>query len=366
MVTFSIRFIYYLCIWISVILSAQGTRLPLPYVILFCACSIAIYFLIPVMKGNPLLFLVLFFLVYVLAFFASLMTQVFSLFLFFFYLYEASKEVSEKLFHMILVANGIAAGIFLYFTFPLYTIFLFILMYFPVATLLIEKNKRSKQLADQRKLYTQLIDEYRIVKRQALANEKAAIMEERTKIARDMHDSVGHKLTVLDMQMAMLLIREKNPELEEMKQTVEACLEETRKAVRALKTEENEGLPAVIDLIKKLESESHLRVQLTVRDGVLGIPLTNKMSVILYRILQESMTNVMKHSDVKEVSITLSISSHRHFQFEIKNPLRTARPYHEGFGLTSMRERVEQTGGTISFTQTDKEFMIFGTLPIEL
>ncbi|MFK4998627.1 sensor histidine kinase [Bacillus sp. N9] len=153
---------------------------------------------------------------------------------------------------------------------------------------------------EQREMYGQLLAEYRNVKRLNLENERVARLEERTRIARDMHDSVGHKLTALLMQVEMLSIQHRSIDYADLKQLALQSLEETRLAVRTLKHDEVAGIASVLQFIRKLEAENHLLVRFTTKQGVLMTQLSNVQSVVLYRSIQEGLTNVMKHSTSKK------------------------------------------------------------------
>jgi len=188
-------------------------------------------------------------------------------------------------------------------------------------------------------------------------------MEERTRIAREMHDSVGHKLTALSMQLEILLMKEKNDILQSMKEIVNESLEETRKAVRALNIDDVVGISSVIQLIRKLESESHLRVHFTTKQGALGLTLSNQNNIVLYRVLQEALTNAMKYGQSREVFVTLGSTPLGHLFFDIRNSYDHIKPIHEGFGLKNMRQRVEESGGRLEIYQLDRTFIIEGSLP---
>lgn len=116
-------------------------------------------------------------------------------------------------------------------------------------------------------LYEQLLSQFRKIKRDSVEQEELVRAEERTKIARDMHDSVGHKLTSLLMQLEMLSIQNNSESLSELKQLARESLEETRFAVRQLKSTETTGIQSVIQLIRKLEMESHLHIRFTIEKG---------------------------------------------------------------------------------------------------
>lgn len=221
------------------------------------------------------------------------------------------------------------------------------------------------QREEMRQLYDQLRGEYRNLKRLNLAAERDARLEERTKIARDIHDSVGHRLTALIMKLEMLSIQRKTEDYKELKRMATESLEETRQAVRALNIEENEGIATVVHLIRKLEAESHIMVQFTVKQGVLSASLSNDKSVALYRVIQEALTNAMRHAQTREVRVTLGKSATGAIAFEIENSLHKATSFKEGFGISMMRKRVGELGGSLEVIQTNNKFVVSGMIPSE-
>ncbi|WP_081739744.1 histidine kinase [Paenibacillus sp. JCM 10914] len=211
-----------------------------------------------------------------------------------------------------------------------------------------------------------LLSEYRNMKRRLITEEQHARQEERAQVGRDIHDSVGHKLTALLMQLEMHRMQSDDRTAEVMqglKVLANESLEDTRDAVRSLKQQETGGLPAIMGLLRRLESESLIRVTLTARHGALTAPLHNKQSIAVYRAVQEAMTNAMKHGSAREVHILFEAPGGGLFRFEVTNPCNRSRgAYAEGFGLKSMRERMEGAGGQLEIAQFDSQFIIRGTL----
>ncbi|MRG87499.1 sensor histidine kinase [Salinibacillus xinjiangensis] len=213
--------------------------------------------------------------------------------------------------------------------------------------------------------YERVLNEYRTLKRQAHESERAARLEERTKIARDIHDSVGHKLTALLMKLQMLTMKNEKEEYKDLKALASDSLEETRHAVKALQTEENEGISSVLQLIRKLESESHIFLDFTLKKGVLSAHLSNQQNVALYRVLQESLTNAMKHAHSQEVKVVLALNAIGGLTFKVTNKLHSSEKWQWGFGLTNMKKRVEELGGKLNVYQREDEFVVDGYLPVE-
>ena len=103
----------------------------------------------------------------------------------------------------------------------------------------------------------QIYSDHRYLRRQVSRAEQLARQEERSAVARDIHDSVGHRLTALVMQLEVARYRSSNEavsnQLAQFKELANASLQETREAVSALKADETAGLQAVIQLVRKLD-----------------------------------------------------------------------------------------------------------------
>ncbi|WP_394120446.1 histidine kinase [Planococcus donghaensis] len=247
---------------------------------------------------------------------------------------------------------------------------LFILLYSLIVCAALVFFRKSCIFEDElRERNEALLSEYRKMKRRLLTDEQAARQEERTQIARDIHDSVGHKLTALLMQLEVFRMRadgETAEGLGDLKALAKESLEETRNAVKTLKQDEAGGVTAIIGLIRKLEAESFLRIQFAVKHGALSAPLGNEQMVIVYRAVQEALTNVMRHSQAREADIIFEAPGASIFRFTVSNKTFGTVPFREGFGLSSMRERVEQAGGEFKAGPENGLFVVKGTLPLTL
>ena len=153
--------------------------------------------------------------------------------------------------------------------------------------------------------------------------------------------------------------------IKHLKSLAQLSLNETREAVKALKSEETTGLTSVIQLIRKLESESHLQVAFNIGPGALSFPLSSQQSIVLYRSVQEGLTNMMRHSGSREAKVNFSVIGGNFFRFQISNPLKDKVEFVEGFGLTAMRERIEEIDGTLNISLFEGKFIITGTFPME-
>jgi len=334
----------------------------LTLLVFLSACTIGCYFFLPVVKNPLLLYIIVDLFILSAGWLQSAAGNHASLLLVLYLYVEAVFQLKKqpfRLFAVIHVSVSILIALFLPNPFEWLTAFA-IFTFISVVL-----NEYIFERKEQRELYEQLLGEYRGLKRISYENERSARLEERTRIARDIHDSVGHKLTALLMQLEMLSIKEKRKEYEELKSLVRESLEETRHAVRALKMDESEGISSVLQLIRKLESESHIMVHFTTKQGVLSARLTNQQNVVLYRVIQEALTNAMRHAQSREVYIILGKNAIGDLEFTIKNRISDAKPFQKGFGLTNMKERVKEAGGSLNIFQTNDEFVVHGTLPIK-
>lgn len=275
----------------------------------------------------------------------------------------ATFRLANKHYYIILVLNGLLSisltVLQLHYLLPL----LFFWSFYTF--LLIVLNKLANDKQEQQKVYEQLLAEYRQLKRMHIATEEVVKAEERTRIAREIHDSVGHRLTALIMKLEILHIEHPNEQYIELKKLANESLQETREAVHTLQESETKGIAAVVQLIRKLEAESQLLIQFTLREGVLSIPLSNKHGVVLYRVIQEALTNVMRHSQSKHVHISIGKSAINTLSFSITNPNANKEKFNYGFGIKNMQARVKEINGQLEIYQTNEKFVISGMIPYE-
>ncbi|UOQ87367.1 sensor histidine kinase [Gracilibacillus salinarum] len=213
--------------------------------------------------------------------------------------------------------------------------------------------------------YQALLQTYRQLKRDSVAKEQWTRQQERVFIGREIHDRVGHTLTNLLMQIEILRLQNDNKDLEQLKQLTQESLSETRKAVRALQDDNETGLAAILHLIRKLEAEQYISIQFSMKQNVLSVVLNPDQAVVLYRAIQEALTNVMRHSSDKEAVIVLEVPGLSIFRFEVISPIEQQTEIKKGFGLNAMSERLAQINGSLEIQQFDQQFIIRGQFPLE-
>lgn len=177
-----------------------------------------------------------------------------------------------------------------------------------------------------------------------------AVAEERARMARDMHDSIGHQLTVIKVNLENAeRYRERHPELiwEEVRQakemTVQALAEARRwvRALRPLALDGQVGSAALGRLARSFEGAG-VEVSFTV-DGI-ERRIDPDSELVLYRVLQEGFTNTLRHAEARQVRARLDFGEDRVVLVigdDGKGAVDTA-----GFGLSSLAERVRAIGGS--------------------
>lgn len=218
--------------------------------------------------------------------------------------------------------------------------------------------------------------------RTAEENRQAAvdrgIAEERVRIARDLHDSVGHQIAVVSMHLGSAeahLGRDTDAtraDLQAARVAVKAVLSETQQILRVLRvgTERDELAPTpahtrVPALVSSLESAG---LAIEARFDHLERPLPATVSAAVYRIVQEGLTNAQRYGD-GNVSLTVTVPDGEGvLAIEIVNAIaHSARPESssgEGRGLVGMQERAASVGGHVLVHRDDTLFWVHAELPV--
>jgi signal transduction histidine kinase len=189
--------------------------------------------------------------------------------------------------------------------------------------------------------------------------EKLAMDQERSRIARDIHDALGHSLTALNIQIeSALKLWEKDPHraqqfLSNAKRLGSQSLQEVRQSVATLRQDPLAGDTlenAIARLLQDVENNPAHAVTVT-PDIQLSRPLPANLSAILYRIVQEGLTNIIKHANASHIHLHL-VSSEAIATLTLEDNGTGFNPSlaRTGFGLQSMRDRAESTGGTFILT----------------
>ncbi|WP_246321177.1 sensor histidine kinase [Paenibacillus germinis] len=222
-----------------------------------------------------------------------------------------------------------------------------------IVSALINFYQRARR--DTMQLYAQLMQSHERLQDYALKTEEWAATRERVRIAREIHDTVGHKLTALLVQMqAARKLSSLDPLRSE--QTYLACedlirssLQEVRLSVRAIRDEPVTST-SLNDSLGKLTEEftKFAEVQTTFEVNGTPVPLPGDLQLTAYRIVQESLTNAHKHGHAKNAKILLAYSE-TGFSLCIRNDGGVPAQLKPGFGLINLQERVKEWNGKVHF-----------------
>jgi signal transduction histidine kinase len=185
--------------------------------------------------------------------------------------------------------------------------------------------------------------------------------EERLRVARDVHDVVGHGLAVINMQAGIALhVLGKRPDqaqvaLEAIKTTSKDALDELRGTLAVFRRPDEADAPRRptpgLDQLEALAadmSDNGLPVEVVVSGERAGLP--GAVDVAAYRIVQESLTNVLRHAGRAKATVRVSYGPEA-VDLEITDDGRGLSPRggngHRGHGITGMRERAAVIGGSV-------------------
>ncbi|MGF1603726.1 MAG: sensor histidine kinase [Thermosynechococcaceae cyanobacterium] len=209
------------------------------------------------------------------------------------------------------------------------------------------------------------------LRRYALLIENQATLQERQRIAREMHDSVGHSLTAQSIQLENVdLWMAQNPtkaldHLQKARQLGRAALQDVRQSVASLRTDPLQG-KTLAQALQELAQTFEQNTGMTVRSEISSTTtLPKEIANAFFRLAQESLTNISKHSQATEVQIRFNGSATDHVLEIIDNGRGFDPTQHTvGFGLQSMRERTEALGGSFTLSsQPQQGCQIQATIP---
>lgn len=198
------------------------------------------------------------------------------------------------------------------------------------------------------------------------------LLRERNRLSREIHDTVGHRLSTIVIQLSAIGVMaksdgEKASEMaHDLREFSRLGLEDIRGALRAMKPEnyENYEILMLIDELSK-EFQQMTGIVVSLRYSEKRHPLADRYLQTLYRVSQEFMSNSARHGKAKKIDMYL------HFDesgliYSLKDDGVGAEVINRGMGLTGMEERVRECGGQVSWnTSPGKGFWMRVTLPKE-
>ena len=211
----------------------------------------------------------------------------------------------------------------------------------------------------------------------AVVEALTAVADERARIARELHDIIGHSMSVISLQAgaAHQLVR-RDPDRAEthlaaVQQTAHEALVEMRRLMGVLREDEasyapQPGLEEIDALVARL-GDAGLRVAVS-RDAEPGVVVPPSVALAAYRIVQEALTNAQKHAGASRATVDLRLAPEA-IDVVVRNERGTRAAGGNGGGgrgLAGMRERVRLFGGALDAApQADGGFAVHARLPLE-
>lgn len=214
----------------------------------------------------------------------------------------------------------------------------------------------AELLVREQRARDQLAEAHAQLRGYAAQAEQLATTQERNRLARDIHDGLGHHLTVVQMQLqaarAVLGSDAARTEalLEKAQQQAEEALDEVRRSVSALR--EPRADRPLLEGLEALAAESSAAGIATALEVVgTARTLPAEIKEALYRTAQEGLTNVRKHAEATRAWLTLDYQDAATVALEVRDDGRGTKPDTGaglGFGLLGLRERAARLDGRLT------------------
>lgn len=258
-----------------------------------------------------------------------------------------------------------------------------------------------------RKQYTQMLyaraeeaEQARVAEvARARAEQREAVTNERLNIARDLHDTIAHQVSVVSLNAGVATAnletdtRATREALANIRAASRSILGEIGTLVETLRMPDEEhrapsvGVQSIVTLAEDLQ-DSGLDVSLDIDEQLLADAredrLAKQLELVSYRLVQEALTNALKHGAKHRASVTL-FRDDGFLMIEVRNPLEVGNASDRGrsgaerevgetpgrqepssgYGLVGMRERVASVSGQLHAGVTGREFLVRARLPRE-
>lgn len=220
-------------------------------------------------------------------------------------------------------------------------------------------------LASSNKRQLQTSAELRAKNDQLLATQhllaEVSKQSERTRIARDMHDLLGHHLTglTIKLQVASRLTEgEAKSQVDECHSIAKLLLSDVREAVNTLRSSDSIDFESAVRLLIKNVPQLTVHLNLPERMSIEKIDLAQT----ILRCIQEAITNTLRHSGANQIWITIE-TDEQEIKVRIVDDGKLGKNWQKGNGLIGMEERVNELGGSMSLSSENNALYYQFKLP---
>ncbi len=236
------------------------------------------------------------------------------------------------------------------------------------------------QIEELSRSLNSMLNSMELQRKRAAASVIKAQEEERKRIARELHDETSQSLTSLIIGLRM--VEEILPETEgEVRERLEAITELAHNTLNEVHNMAVRLRPSVLDDLglaaairsyaKEFSENTGIKVEVSLMS--MAMRLSPEMETVLYRVVQEALTNIARHAEAENCRVTLRRKDHV-IQGVIEDDGRGFDPQAvlmseekgHGLGLHGMKERIELVGGSLEFeSRIDEGSTIFLEVPLE-
>ncbi|OIJ28502.1 sensor histidine kinase [Nocardioides luteus] len=210
-------------------------------------------------------------------------------------------------------------------------------------------------------------------------HERRSVVEEKARIARELHDVIAHNMSLITVQArsAPHRVDDVSPaaeaEFAEIADLAASALRQMRGVLDVLRTEEGQSgrvpVPGIDGLGELFESARGTGQRVEVRGDLPELTdVAPEVGTAAYRIVQEALSNARRHAPSEAVGVDLTLGE-QHLEIRVTNTLDGSSPTAEntggGHGLIGMRERAAAVGGSITAGSVGGEFVVEARLPAE-
>jgi signal transduction histidine kinase len=219
-------------------------------------------------------------------------------------------------------------------------------------------EERARQEVER--LVEELQEANQHLREYAVQAEELAVTKERNRLAREIHDGLGHYLTTIHMEIqAARAVMNVDPQrartmLDKAQALTQDALSDVRSSVSTLRATPDENLPLPQMVAKLLENCSTMNLETALK--VMGEPrsISPQVRLTLFRATQESINNICKHSQATQVWVCLDYQEQHRVRLMVQDNGVGAEQIDGGFGLLGLRERVNLLNGEL-IIQTAKD-----------
>ncbi|WP_152379307.1 helix-turn-helix transcriptional regulator [Paenibacillus brasilensis] len=198
----------------------------------------------------------------------------------------------------------------------------------------------------------EIIRNQKLVLEQYLSQiEQITLLEERDRLSKDLHDTMGHSYTSIIMGLEILrtelATKDGEQKIDTLLQLARNSMEEVRAYLHQIDSPQ-ESLPLTVTL-QQLAEEFQKHAKVNVRTRIIGeeYMVSKQAKMTLYRSLQESLTNAVRHGQSTEIIVSLHFEPQQ-TRLDVQDNGGGVEEWKDGFGLTTMKERATQLQGRVT------------------